>query len=73
MVIGERMGPTSASKRNPPGSTEMEWGACGSGPGQFTHPHGIGIGPMGNVYLPETGNNRVQKFTSDGVFLLKWG
>jgi DNA-binding beta-propeller fold protein YncE len=26
-----------------------------------------------NVYVVEIGNHRVQKFTSDGVFLTKWG
>ena len=28
---------------------------------------------MGNVFVAETGNNRVQKFTSEGVFLMTWG
>jgi hypothetical protein len=33
----------------------------------------MGIGPLGNVYVAETGNNRVQKFTSDGQFITMWG
>ena len=27
----------------------------------------------GDVYVIDSGNNRVQKFTSDGRFLTKWG
>jgi len=27
----------------------------------------------GNIYVADEGNNRIQKFTSDGQFLTKWG
>ena len=27
----------------------------------------------GNVYVAETSNSRIQKFSSDGTFLMKWG
>ena len=55
------------------GAFLFEWGSSGAGPGQFNHPHGFGIGPLGNLYIAETGNNRVQKFTPEGVFLTTWG
>ena len=51
----------------------LQWGSLGSGDGQFRGMHGIEIDAEGNVYVVDTGNNRVQKFTSDGVFLMKWG
>lgn len=55
------------------GSFLSEWGTSGSGAGQFSHPHGVGIGPSGDIFVAETGNNRVQRFTSDGVFVTTWG
>ncbi len=51
----------------------LQWGSNGTANGQFSGPHGIEVDADGNVYVVDTGNNRVQKFTSDGVFLIKWG
>jgi DNA-binding beta-propeller fold protein YncE len=31
------------------------------------------VDSSGNVYVADTGNNRIQKFTSNGVFVTKWG
>ena len=50
-----------------------KWGTLGSGDGQFYHPIGIDIGPSGNVYVSDSDNNRIQKFSSDGTFLNVWG
>ena len=42
--------------------------------GQFNNPHGIAVvRSSGDVYILDTGNNRVQKFDSNGNFVLKWG
>jgi predicted membrane-bound mannosyltransferase/DNA-binding beta-propeller fold protein YncE len=55
------------------------WGEFGSleagtaYPGAFNEPWGIGIGPEGNIYVADTWNHRVQKFTPEGEFLLSWG
>ncbi len=48
------------------------WGANGSEPGQFKDPHGIAVGPDGNVYVADTWNHRVQKFDANGKFLKQW-
>ena len=37
------------------------------------NPHGIGVDMSGNVYIADLGNNRIQKFTSSGMFIGKWG
>jgi DNA-binding beta-propeller fold protein YncE len=59
-----------------------QWGSFGSGPGQFSSPVGIAVDftctpspctPTDNVYVADQGNNRIQKFTSAGVFIMQWG
>ena len=56
------------------------WGsfAAGSGtepapPGTFNEPWGLGLGPDGSVYVADTWNNRIQKFSPAGQFITTWG
>ena len=52
----------------------LEWGAFGQfDDGQFFHLERISVDNEGNVYVTDSGNARVQKFTSDGQFLETWG
>ncbi|HEU5046989.1 MAG TPA: 6-bladed beta-propeller [Rickettsiales bacterium] len=48
-------------------------GSSGSGNGQFNSPVGITIDPSGNIWVVDTGNHRVQKFDSNGNYLLSLG
>ena len=55
-----------------------KWGTEGSGDGQFYNPFGIAVDSSGDIYVAESQdiggqNHRIQKFSSDGTFLLKWG
>ena len=54
------------------------WGEYGSQetgglPETFNEPWGIAISPEGEVYIADTWNHRIQKFTAEGEFLLSWG
>ena len=41
--------------------------------GTFNEPWGIAIGPDGSVYVADTWNYRIEKFTADGKFINMWG
>ncbi|MDD3792596.1 MAG: hypothetical protein PHY74_05650, partial [Candidatus Bathyarchaeota archaeon] len=41
--------------------------------GQFVSPIGIAVDGAGNVYVADTENSRIQKFTSTGLFIGSWG
>lgn len=41
----------------------------GSAPGHFRKPMGIGVNSKGHIFVADTGNDRVQEFTSEGKFV----
>lgn len=43
------------------------------GEGTFNEPWGIAVGPDGSVYVADTWNHRIEKFTADGRFITTWG
>ena len=48
------------------------WGKEGIVSGQFRNPGSIATDTLGNVYVLDTGNNRIQKFDSDGNAITMW-
>ena len=49
-------------------------GAAGAATGEFNQPYDVAVSTDGqNIYVSDTGNNRVQKFTSAGVFVSAMG
>jgi len=71
-------------KLSPDGQVAATWGKCtpgvppcspspGDGPAEFFGPNGIAVDGSGNVYVAESVNNRVQKLSSGGQSLARWG
>ena len=54
-------------------SYSNRWGSYGQGNGYFQGSEGIAVDAMGNVYVVDSGNSRIQKFSSTGSFIAKWG
>jgi len=55
------------------GHNFRSWGSQGTENGQFTSPNSLALDGFGNVYVSDSSNNRIQKFTSDGTFIKAWG
>lgn len=60
------------------GQLLAEWGSTGSGDGQImagprSGPGNIAVDQEGNLYVVDAGNNRIEKFDSDGNFLAQFG
>ncbi|RKY74277.1 MAG: hypothetical protein DRQ24_00285 [Candidatus Latescibacterota bacterium] len=51
----------------------VAFGTAGSGPGEFLDPKGLCLDPLGNLYVADTGNDRIQKFDAEGRFLAQIG
>lgn len=41
--------------------------------GTFNEPWGITVAPDGNVYVADTWNHRIQKFSPEGTYITAWG
>ena len=62
------------------GTFLTKWGSYGSADGEFSCPGDIAVDSDDNVYVVDyyednnrRRNHRIQKFSSDGIFLTKWG
>jgi len=48
-------------------------GIYGNAAGNFNAPTGAGVDSSGYIYVADNGNNRIQKFSSEGAFITQWG
>lgn len=55
------------------GKTLFTFGKAGSEVGELYHPTNIALGPDGDVYVVETSNYRVQRFTAEGKSVRMYG
>jgi sugar lactone lactonase YvrE len=66
-VIDSKLG--TVQKFDSIGTLITKWGGVGNEKGQFSKPNGIAVSKDGIVYVADTENHRVQKFTLDGKFI----
>jgi hypothetical protein len=52
---------------------ERSWGSTGAMNGQFINPMFVCTDPYGYVYVSDKGNDRIEKFRKDGLFVRAWG
>ena len=50
-----------------------QWGASGSGPGEFDGPAGLAFDADDQLYVVDSRNHRVQVYTPDGEYVSGWG
>ena len=48
-------------------------GGQGTGDGELDSAGGVAAASDGSVYVSDWFNHRIQKFTSEGMFVSKWG
>lgn len=55
------------------GKTILKFGKSGADEGALYQPTNVAVGPEGDIYVVETGNFRVSRFTRDGKFVRRYG
>src|ERR671934_35945 len=54
-------------------AADCQPGATGTDLGEMNAPEGVATDAAGNVYVADTGNNRIQEFDSQGNWQRAWG
>ncbi len=63
----------------PEGTLLARWGAgggngaAGEGPGEYEHPQGVAVNSAGDIYVADTGNDRVVELDPAGNVITEWG
>jgi DNA-binding beta-propeller fold protein YncE len=57
----------------PEPAANMFEGGRGTGKGEFDSPHGIAADGKGNIFVADTNNGRIEKFSPNGIFITSLG
>ena len=71
--MGATVGGAGVAHAGSPPAYVREVSTDGSAPGVLRNPTGLATAPDGTVYVADQVNRRVQRFTPEGKFLLRWG
>ena len=52
---------------------KLAFGSSGSGNGQLKGANGVAVDASGNIWVADTENNRIEKFSPEGAYLSKFG
>ncbi len=72
-------GNNRVQKLDPSGRFLSIWGrnggdtSAGVAPGEFNRPRGVAVDGVGDLYVADKGNNRIQEFGPGGLFIRMWG
>jgi sugar lactone lactonase YvrE len=77
-TLGQPGGVNEVQEFSSSGALLNHFGSTGSGNGQFNFTYepdngGIAIDPSGNLWVVDTGNNRVEEFSNCGTYLNQFG
>lgn len=72
LYVSDGYGNARVHRFSADGKLIQSWGEPGTGPGQFTLPHGIWVSKDGRVFVADRENDRIQIFDLEGKFLGQW-
>ena len=70
--VSDGYGNSRVAKYTKDGEYVKQWGAKGTGDGEFNIVHDIVMDKRGLLYVADRENHRIQVFDQDGKFLRKW-
>ena len=70
--VSDGYGNSRVLKFSSDGELKFQWGAKGSGEGDFDLPHGLALDSAGRLYVADRSNSRIQVFDLEGNFISKW-
>ena len=72
IYVADGYGNSAVHRFSGEGKHLLSWGKPGTGPGEFSTPHGIWVDAESRVYVADRENSRVQIFDEDGRYLREW-
>jgi DNA-binding beta-propeller fold protein YncE len=72
IYVSDGYGNSMVHRFSASGEHKGSWGRPGTGPGEFSTPHGVCVLQDGRVLVGDRENNRIQIFDGDGAYMSEW-